>query len=274
MATTEPNIVQLPSTPEDSAAKASRGPSCVLCQQRKVKCNRQDPCSACIRSQLECTFRAPAPPQRRKRRLPESDLLERLKRYEDLLKSLGVKIDHSDDGNAEISPNRSGPRVPALEPMVVDSRHVFPHADRNIRNTKSPAPQARKLLVRERESRCLEKYVVPIFCIRECLVYEPEKSYSGKLKSRGLNHPFRKVPGSKSFSFLSLLISRSTYVGTLKTNFRICLTMINSMQRVITLPSFYLPTVDVSFLVPALQLQAYVPLIPSQYTYFGFGRPF
>ncbi|PYH88339.1 fungal-specific transcription factor domain protein [Aspergillus ellipticus CBS 707.79] len=53
-------------------------PSCVVCQRRKVKCDRQDPCSACTRNGAECIYRAHLPPRRRKRRrsddIGQSDL--------------------------------------------------------------------------------------------------------------------------------------------------------------------------------------------------------
>src|SRR2546423_13241607 len=83
------------------ASPASRGPAtrahaCVLCQQRKVKCSRETPCSACIKSRVECVYRDPAPPRRRKRRTPEDILIAKLKRYEELLENAGVKVDPVD----------------------------------------------------------------------------------------------------------------------------------------------------------------------------------
>lgn len=66
---------------------------CVLCQQRKVKCDRNEPCSNCIKANVECI---PAPvlqPRKRKRRFPEAELLERLRRYEHHLRSLGADVD-------------------------------------------------------------------------------------------------------------------------------------------------------------------------------------
>jgi len=67
--------------------------ACVTCSRRKVRCDKREPCSTCQKSGTECVFRAPAPPQPRKRRAPETILLERLKRAEDLLTGLGVKVD-------------------------------------------------------------------------------------------------------------------------------------------------------------------------------------
>src|SRR5436305_7788120 len=76
-----------------SRGAATRAHACVLCQQRKVKCSRESPCSGCIKSRAECVYRDPAPPRRRKRRSPGDNLLDRLKRYEKLLQNAGINID-------------------------------------------------------------------------------------------------------------------------------------------------------------------------------------
>ncbi|RMJ18632.1 hypothetical protein BHE90_008553 [Fusarium euwallaceae] len=66
------------------AAVGKRILACVLCQQRKKKCDRKSPCSNCIKLKAVCTPSTPAPP--RKRRRPNQDLLERLARCEALLR--------------------------------------------------------------------------------------------------------------------------------------------------------------------------------------------
>lgn len=76
--------------------KLTRGTSCVLCQQRKVRCDKQKPCSNCVKAGAECRVVPPQPPRRRKKRLQERDLLERLKKYEDLLREHNIKFDALD----------------------------------------------------------------------------------------------------------------------------------------------------------------------------------
>lgn len=71
----------------------TRGHSCVLCQQRKVRCDLQKPCSNCIRAQVECKVVAPQPARRRKKKLHERDLIERLKKYEALMTQHGIDFD-------------------------------------------------------------------------------------------------------------------------------------------------------------------------------------
>lgn len=76
-------------SPPVATSKPARVLSCVLCAQRKVKCDRKFPCSNCTRTGLQCVPAATIPRQRR-RRFPERELLERLHHYEELLKSHNI----------------------------------------------------------------------------------------------------------------------------------------------------------------------------------------
>ncbi|KAK6087315.1 beta-xylosidase [Seiridium cupressi] len=72
-------------TPElTAAAKPQRVLACVLCQQRKIKCDREFPCAHCTRAGAQCVPSTTHGRQRR-RRFPERELLERLRHYEGLL---------------------------------------------------------------------------------------------------------------------------------------------------------------------------------------------
>lgn len=75
-----------------SLQKPQRILACVLCQQRKVKCDRKFPCTSCIKSRAQCVPAAQIP-RRRKRRFPERELLERLRKYEDLLRQNNIKFE-------------------------------------------------------------------------------------------------------------------------------------------------------------------------------------
>ncbi|KAK9352189.1 fungal-specific transcription factor domain-containing protein [Lipomyces doorenjongii] len=77
-----------------SVAKVTRGHSCALCQQRKVRCSGQKPCSNCVKAGAEC--RTPATSSRRKRKLPEEDILLRLRRYEEVIIKHGLKVEDED----------------------------------------------------------------------------------------------------------------------------------------------------------------------------------
>ncbi|KAF3763953.1 hypothetical protein M406DRAFT_227231, partial [Cryphonectria parasitica EP155] len=91
--------------------------SCVLCRQRKVKCDRQQPCSHCTRSGNDCVYpsgRGRAP--KRPRRDVEEQLAEKLSRLETIIKRLASE--NASQANAlsarqTDSPPTPGPSRPA-----------------------------------------------------------------------------------------------------------------------------------------------------------------
>jgi hypothetical protein len=86
-----------PLQPDPASMKLTRGTSCVLCQQRKVRCDKKKPCSNCAKAGVECRVVPPQPPRRRKKRLQEKDLLARLRKYENLLREHNIKFDGIDE---------------------------------------------------------------------------------------------------------------------------------------------------------------------------------
>ncbi|KAJ5133832.1 hypothetical protein N7526_005197, partial [Penicillium atrosanguineum] len=74
------------------SSDSRRSLACVLCQQRKVKCDRKFPCANCLKFKVEC-IPAALNPRQRKRRFPERELLERIRKYEDLLRRNKVAFD-------------------------------------------------------------------------------------------------------------------------------------------------------------------------------------
>lgn len=154
MSTTEASESQHPTMEVSATKDPPQGRSCVLCQQRKVKCDRKDPCSACSRAHVECIFRAPAPPRRRKRKPLESDLLARLTRYEQLLPTLGVKIDSADERDAMDSDGRMTAATP--ERIAIDSRRELSRSGSKL-NATSPDVQTKRLIVGEGTTKYFEK---------------------------------------------------------------------------------------------------------------------
>ncbi|KAK4656695.1 hypothetical protein QC762_206520 [Podospora pseudocomata] len=78
-----------PSVAPPPSNKPTRILACVLCQHRKIKCDRNFPCSNCTKANVKCTPSTPAPA--RKRRRPNQDLQERLARCEELLKEYATE---------------------------------------------------------------------------------------------------------------------------------------------------------------------------------------
>jgi len=80
--------------------------SCIRCFERKVKCDKENPCSNCVKSRVECVFRVPPAPRRRKKRPQEEILLARLRQCEDLLRSKGIEVDTSESPVQASAPSR------------------------------------------------------------------------------------------------------------------------------------------------------------------------
>ena len=135
-----------PEAPPQTAqgAKPQRVLACLMCQQRKIKCNRNFPCSNCIKSQTEC-IPAALVQRRRRRRFPERELLDRLRKYEDLLRQnkipfeplhkestkekglpTGDSVDASDDEHPEPrSREASTPSSTVKSERVYEAKYVF-----------------------------------------------------------------------------------------------------------------------------------------------------
>lgn len=75
-----------------SASKPQRVLACLLCQQRKIKCDRKFPCAHCARAGTKCVPAGLVPRQRR-RRFPERELLDRIRNYEELLRQNNVAFE-------------------------------------------------------------------------------------------------------------------------------------------------------------------------------------
>lgn len=91
----------------NSGSKSATAYSCVRCFDRKVKCSR-DPegCTNCTKSGVECIYRVPPAPRRRKKRTQEEILKARLDRYEQILRTKGIDI-HREGIRAEDLPDES-----------------------------------------------------------------------------------------------------------------------------------------------------------------------
>ncbi|KAJ5976769.1 C6 zinc finger domain protein [Penicillium viridicatum] len=80
-----------PISPSEQTAtiNSRRVLACVLCQQRKIKCDRTFPCVNCVRAGEQCEQAT----RQRRRRFAERDLLARLRHYESLLRQHNIKFD-------------------------------------------------------------------------------------------------------------------------------------------------------------------------------------
>ncbi|KAL8789127.1 MAG: hypothetical protein Q9195_006993 [Heterodermia aff. obscurata] len=141
------------STPETPEIQSLKAHACALCQRRKVKCDRKEPCRNCAKAKVECIFRAPVPQRRRPRKPAEATLLARVRRYEELLKGFGVKIE-AINGDAEIASRVKG--------MAIDAENVYaqPHEDlahvQVERKQAEPTVERGEIVVKNGKTRYLE----------------------------------------------------------------------------------------------------------------------
>jgi hypothetical protein len=111
-----------PSPPADSR-KAAKDLACADCQRRKKRCDKQSPCSNCVKHNVPCIPSSPAPP--RKRRQPMKELLERLAACEERLK-------HCNCHQSQLSP------LPTLQRPHSHDHHTHSHTH----NGAPPSPPA------------------------------------------------------------------------------------------------------------------------------------
>lgn len=114
-----------PGTTSDSSnirRRSQRVLACVLCQQRKVKCDRTFPCANCLRFQKEC-IPATVTPRRSRCRYPERDLLKRIRKYETLLRQNDIEFRAL---QSEAEANESSPVSPMAESDDVSDEEQEP----------------------------------------------------------------------------------------------------------------------------------------------------
>ncbi|OIW30448.1 hypothetical protein CONLIGDRAFT_279429 [Coniochaeta ligniaria NRRL 30616] len=104
------------------ALSVPSGPTlaCIRCAERKVKCDRQRPCSACVNHKVDCIFQPPRPPQKRHRYGKEHVQLlsDRLNHYESLLQERGIDLEKIRDYPGSDPNHGSGRTVTALRQDV------------------------------------------------------------------------------------------------------------------------------------------------------------
>ena len=169
MSTTEGIHAQSSSIPEAVIAQGLRERSCLLCKQRKVKCDRRDPCSNCTKARVDCIFRAPAPPRRRKKTISEANLISRLRQYEEMLKGYGEELEATTEEHP--SDSRDCNCDPDTDQLRIINSFRNNHGDytslagtsHKIKPASRPNMTCGKMILENGKSRYLEKYIIPLF---------------------------------------------------------------------------------------------------------------
>ena len=119
--------------------------SCIRCAARKVKCDRQRPCSTCVKHNVDCVFHPPRIPHKRRRITQKQILTDQISRYQALLQQQGIDTSEStvDQSPASTVPQQE---LPLLTPSSIASE-----PSRRANKTQVVQGQGR--------SRLLDKFV-------------------------------------------------------------------------------------------------------------------
>ena len=148
-------------TMEKSTALTSSSPprrptySCVRCSDRKVRCDRQNPCSTCVKHNVQCLFRALPPPRKRQKRVKEGNLKDQLKRYEELFQGLGVDPNKPPTSSSEAEQRRA---VTSSEVSMTEDSLQVPTPASTV--TEAERPITTPLLLQDQgRSKLVDKWV-------------------------------------------------------------------------------------------------------------------
>ncbi len=150
-------------SPDTRAEEGLQSFSCLVCRQRKVRCDHAQPCGNCRRAKIDCEYVAPVRGKRKRANAPRETLHAKLRRYEDMLKTRGVDVAEptsavraaSQDGVSE-----SNDTVESPTSLSVPTPGEEPAAPMGFRSAliKTPGTGPR-LVTKEGNTRYYEKYV-------------------------------------------------------------------------------------------------------------------
>ncbi|EFQ96767.1 fungal specific transcription factor domain-containing protein [Nannizzia gypsea CBS 118893] len=113
--------------------RITRNHSCFSCQQRKVRCDGQQPCSSCRRNRIECVPGRRTKPSMQRREAGRAAaaanerLVRRLRCCEEALREHGIQVDDEQTGETASRELLLPPPAPPQGQMIVkskDSRYV------------------------------------------------------------------------------------------------------------------------------------------------------
>ena len=122
---------QAPPSPTASIRHKRADRSCLLCHQRKIRCDKRSPCANCTRADVLCCYPGP---QRSVRRLPKSTIAEVAARVTRLERTINAISNDASPVESKLNPT-SDPKTPL--------------GDINISETPGPRDSPRELLVQD-----------------------------------------------------------------------------------------------------------------------------
>jgi hypothetical protein len=122
--------------PTSPTAHAGQRNACSLCARRKVKCDKLEPCSNCLKARAQCVYEAPAPYRPRKR-AADGELLARLARYEDLMRQHNV--DFTQHANTWVSPGIEAKAKDTDSQRPVSGKYTSGYDENQTHNSSTTA---------------------------------------------------------------------------------------------------------------------------------------
>jgi len=124
--------------------------SCIRCSDRKVKCDRHSPCSACVKHNVRCVVRSLQLPRKRAKRAKDGILNDRLKRYEALLEEQGIdttKLSDTSQLDRPSEPSHSEGTMPEDVSQLPTPVSTIYETQQNVTKTQLLHGQGRSKLV-------------------------------------------------------------------------------------------------------------------------------
>ena len=129
--------------PSSAPAPAPKLRSCVVCRNRKVRCDKQSPCSNCRRANMACVFPSTDRPPRWARRLERltnnaaasnapapqdadpgvGKVMDRLRNLENLVKELSDQLEQAHAAASSAGGGSSGVNCPGSSTQDRDAEH-------------------------------------------------------------------------------------------------------------------------------------------------------
>lgn len=154
-------------TPSSAPAKASKLRSCVICRTRKVRCDKQSPCSKCRRANIACVFPSTDRPPRWARDLKRltndttasnalapqdadtgvGKVIDRLRNLEYLVKDLSEQLEHAHAAASSAGGGSSEANSPGSSTQDRDAEHQSNAS--SALNTSSVQKQFGRLVVQD-----------------------------------------------------------------------------------------------------------------------------
>ena len=150
-----PIMLQSPGAEQQQSDAGLKPFSCLTCRQRKIKCDRNNPCSNCTRGGRPCSFVVPMRGKPSRRKPVREGLHARLRRYEEMLKAYGADIEPSVKENDNNISDGEAVSEPDVE-MTEDTKSVVGSVRSHVEFDESKT----RLVNNNGSSRYFDKYAI------------------------------------------------------------------------------------------------------------------